>query len=61
MKNATEELKSFHKAGFKNVPNNIKVAGRRVWVYKETIMKEIKPKQLYCFVFLRNKVFPGTL
>jgi len=41
MKNATEKLKSFHKAAFKNVSNIITVAGRSIWMHKGTILKEM--------------------
>jgi len=52
-------VKAFIKAS-RNVSNIFTVAGRSVYLHKGISLKEMWLKWLYCFVFLRNKVIPGT-
>jgi len=43
-----------------NDSNNFTVAGRSVWLHELNVLKEIWLQLLYCFVFITNKVIPGT-
>jgi hypothetical protein len=52
--------KGFHKIASMDVSNIFIFAGRIVQLQKVTNLNEIWLKWLYCFVFLRNRVIPGT-
>jgi len=61
-KNATIELKSFHKIASKNIFNAFTEVGRSVWFHKGTILKEMWLQYIFFFfVFLINLVIPGTI
>jgi hypothetical protein len=61
LKNATKELKSFHKIASRNISNNFTAAGRSVCFHKGIILKEMWLKLLYHFVFFKNLVIPETI
>jgi transposase len=60
IKNETEELKILSRSSFQECLQHIYSRWQKCIVAQGNILKEMWLKCLYCFVFLRNKVIPGT-
>ena len=60
IKNTTEELKSLSRKGFQECLRHIYSRWQKFIISQGNSLKEIWLKWLYCFVFFRTKVIPGT-